>query len=227
GPVVAAHATLTFTAPKVGQLISGDASRCGQLVVRQIGSPVALVEEVGKSTLRWSGPDEFASLSLVRPADSHKGLYGHAVVVGGSRGMAGAAVLAGLGALKAGAGLVTVAVSDVVLPVVAAGQPEYKTGGLPTAGDGGISFERLSSEGLRKITHDRDVLAIGPGLGLQSGTQNFIRQLALSTPLPVILDAGALSAFAGAADELRNRKSQFLALTPHPGEMGRLLGISI
>lgn len=227
GPVVAAHATVTFTAPKLGQLVSRDASHCGQLAVRKIGSPPELADELGASPLRCSGPDEFAELPLVRPADSHKGLYGHAVIVGGSRGMAGAAVLAGLGALKSGAGLVTVAVSDVVLPVVAAGQPEYMTGGLPTDDDGAILLERLGPSGLEKITDDRDVLAIGPGLGLQPGTQEFIRQLALSTSLPVILDAGALSAFDGSAGKLRDRKSQFLAVTPHPGEMGRLLGISI
>ena len=102
GPVLAAHSTVTFTAPKIGQLLSRDAGSCGNLVVRTIGSPATLVEEIAGNRLRWSAPDEFAQLPLIRPADSHKGLYGHAVIVGGSRGMAGAAVLAGLGALKSG-----------------------------------------------------------------------------------------------------------------------------
>ncbi|HXT27390.1 MAG TPA: NAD(P)H-hydrate dehydratase [Candidatus Eisenbacteria bacterium] len=226
GPAVHAHLTVTFTAPKIGQLISRDAGLGGDLLVRDIGSPVELVEEAGKSTLRWAGPEEFRNFPLVRPADSHKGLYGHAAIVAGSPGMAGAAVLAGMGALKAGAGLVTIATSDVVQPVVAAGQPEYMTGALPTKADGSIDAENFGEAELERIIHDRDVLAIGPGLGLQEGTKKFIWTLTQWAAVPVILDAAALSAFAGNGDELRKRKAQFLTITPHPGEMGRLLGVS-
>jgi NAD(P)H-hydrate epimerase len=226
GPAVRAHVTVTFTAPKIGQLISRDAGLCGELVVRQIGSPAELVEELGKRPIRWAGPDEFAGMPLIRPADSHKGLYGHAVIVGGSPGMAGAAVMAGLGALKVGAGLVTVATSDKMQSVVASGQPEYITEGLRTLPDGSIDAEFFTPTELARIIQDRDVLAIGPGLGLQQGTKKFIQALAKFAEMPVILDAGALSAFAGYGDGLRNRKAEFLAVTPHPGEMARLLGCS-
>ena len=224
GPAVRAHLTVTFTAPKIGQLTSRDAGFCGELMVRKIGSPPELVEETGKSAIHWAGPEEFAQLPLVRPADSHKGLYGHAVIVAGSLGMSGAAVLAGTAALKIGAGLVTVATSDVVQPVVAAGQPEYMTGALRTQRDGSIDPEFFAEDELRRIIEDRDVLAIGPGLGLQEGTKKFIRALTNFADMPVILDAGALSAFADEGDELRKRKAEFLAITPHPGEMARLLG---
>ena len=226
GPAVRAHVTVTFTAPKTGQLLSRDAGFCGELMVRQIGSPPELVEELGKGAIRWAGPEEFARLPLVRPADSHKGLYGHAVIVAGSLGMSGAAVLAGMGALKSGAGLVTVVTTDVVQPVVAAGQPEYMTQILPTRDDGSIVAERFDQAALEKITAGKTVLAAGPGLGAFPGTQEFVRALVRSISAPIILDAAALDPFAAEGDMLGVRKARLLAVTPHPGEMGRLLGIS-
>ena len=226
GPVLRAHHTVTFTAPKIGQLISNDASCCGALHVRAIGTPPSLVEEIGKGGLRWAGPEEFAALPLQRPADSHKGLYGHVLVVAGSVGKSGAAVLAGTGALKAGAGLVTIATPDSVQPLVASQQSEYMTEPLPTGADGSIAIENLADAAFSKIIANKTTLAVGPGLGQQPGTQKFIRSLVQSTELPTILDADGLNAFAGHADTLRERKSKFLAITPHPGEMARLLGIS-
>jgi len=226
GPVLRAHHTVTFTAPKIGQLLSNDASCCGSLNVCAIGSPSTLIEELGKGNLRHSGPDEFARLPLVRPADSNKGLYGHILVVAGSSGKSGAAVLAGTGALKAGAGLVTVATPDTVQSVVASNQPEYMTEPLPTHADGSIAIENLADAAFAKIVKGKSVLAVGPGLGQESGTQKFIRTLVKETTLPTILDADGLNAFASNGDELRDRKSQFLAITPHPGEMARLLSIT-
>src|SRR5208337_3356655 len=115
---------------------SPDARCCGQLVVRPIGSPAALVEETGKGSLRWAGPDEFAGLPLVRAAESHKGSYGHVLLVAGSVGKTGAAVLAGQSALRAGAGLVTIATPEPALPIVAASHPEYMTERLPATSAG-------------------------------------------------------------------------------------------
>src|SRR5882762_1447777 len=125
GPFIRAHETVTFTAPKIGQLVSREAACCGQLQVKWIGSPSSLVEETGRGTLRWAGPEEFASLPLVRAADSHKGKFGHVLVVGGSTGKSGAAVLSGYASLTSGAGLTTVASPDSVQPVIAAAHPEY------------------------------------------------------------------------------------------------------
>jgi len=226
GPAVRAHLTVTFTAPKIGQLLSPDAGFCGELLVRQIGSPPELLEQLGQGAVRWAGADEFAKLPLVRPADSHKGLYGHAVIVAGSLGMSGAAILAGTGALKSGAGLVTVRTADVLQSVVAAGQPEYMTAILPTRPDGSIASERLDQAALDQITAGKDVLAVGPGLGPATGTQEFVRRLVRSSGVPTILDAGALDPFAAGGDALASRKTELLAVTPHPGEMGRLLGKS-
>ena len=226
GPVLRAHHTVTFTAPKIGQLTSNEASCCGSLNILAIGTPPTLIDELGKGHIRCAGPDEFAELPLIRPVDSNKGFYGHILVIAGSAGKSGAAVLAGTGALKAGAGLATIATPDVVQSIVASNQPEYMTEPLPTLADDSIAIENLADAAFAKIVKGKTVLAVGPGLGQEPGTQKFIRTLVQSTTLPTILDADGANAFASNGDALRERKSQFLAITPHPGEMARLLGIT-
>jgi len=227
GPVLRAHHTVTFTAPKVGQLVSRDAAAAGELRVVDIGSPAALVEEVGKGLLRWSEPEEFAKLPLVRTTDGHKGLYGHILVVAGSLGKGGAAIMSGSAALFAGAGLVTVATPDVVLPIVAAAHPEYMTESLVATKDGTASKANLADDHFATIEKGKTVLAVGPGLGQDRETQEFIRSIVQKTELPVVLDADGLNAFAGRADDLADRESAFVAITPHPGEMARLLNCSV
>jgi hydroxyethylthiazole kinase-like uncharacterized protein yjeF len=226
GPVLYAHKTVTFTAPKPGQLISRDSAAVGALDVVDIGSPPSLVEEVGRGSLRWLEPQEFANLPLVRTVDSHKGLYGHALVVAGSLGKSGAAVMAGYTALRAGAGLVTVATPDTVLPIVAASHPELMTEPLASTPQGTAALQNLARQRFASIEEGKTVLAMGPGLGQQPETQDFIRKVVTQTSLPLVLDADGLNAFAGNADTLRDRKTKFLAITPHPGEMARLLNAS-
>jgi ADP-dependent NAD(P)H-hydrate dehydratase / NAD(P)H-hydrate epimerase len=226
GPVVRAHLMVTFTAPKIGQLNSPDAACCGQLVVRPIGSPAALVEEIGKSRVRWAGPDEFAGLPLVRAAEAHKGSYGHVLLVAGSVGKTGAAVLAGQAALRGGAGLVTLATPEPALATIAAAQPEYMTEPLPSTASGTIAAEANSLGRFAAALHGKTVLAIGPGVGTHPETQEFVRSAVAHTDLPIVLDADGLNAFAGYVDLLPTRKSAHLVLTPHPGEMARLLGVS-
>jgi len=227
GPVLRAHKTVTFTAPKIGQLISADAACTGALEVRQIGSPAELVEELGKGELRWASAEEFAELPLVRAADSNKGTFGHVLLVAGALGKSGAAVLAGRMAVRGGAGLVTIAMPAVVLAVVAAAQAEYMTVPLQATRAGTVALKNVQGGRWKKIEEGKSVLAIGPGLGTEAQTQQCVRTIVRSTELPVILDADGLNAFDGHADELRQRKSKFLAITPHPGEMARLLGKSI
>jgi len=223
GPVVRADVTVTFTAPKVGQLLAPRADCVGKLVVRDIGTPRELLEDDPTLKLHWLEPGEFLSLPMVRKSDANKGSFGHALIVAGSLGKSGAAVLSGRAALRVGAGLVTVATPEKVLPIVAAGMSEMMTTPLLENDDGTVSLRNLDDDRFVQVARDKSVLAMGPGLSTNPETQQFIRTVLQKLSLPVILDADGLNAFAGQADELRTRKSVFLALTPHPGEMGRLV----
>jgi hydroxyethylthiazole kinase-like uncharacterized protein yjeF len=226
GPVLQAHATVTFTAPKLGQLVSNDAPSCGRLRVREIGSPPELIDEVGKSKVRWIEPGEFQDLPFVRRPDSNKGNFGHVLLVAGSRGKSGAAILAGRAALRAGAGLVTIASPGDILPIVASAQAEFMTEPLLSTKLGAIAVSNLKARRFSSIAENKTLLAIGPGIGRQPETQRFVRSIVQNAAQPVILDADGLNAFAGRAKELSKRNPPYLAVTPHPGEMARLCGIS-
>lgn len=222
GPVLRAHLTVTFTAPKMGQLISRDAANCGELIVRPIGSPEALVEELGRGNLRWAGPEEFADLPLQRSVEGHKGTYGHVLLVAGSVGKTGAAVLCGEAALRGGAGLVTLGVADGALNTIAAAHAEYMTEPLPSGKTGAIALEAWRSGIFAQALTGKTVLGLGPGLGTDEETQEFVRKAVAEVDLPIVLDADGLNAFAGRSEELARRRSPHLILTPHPGEMARL-----
>ena len=224
GPVLRSHLTVTFTAPKIGQLVSSDAGNCGALVVREIGTPAALVEEVGKGKLRWAGPEEFSEMPVQRSAEAHKGSYGHVLLVAGSVGKTGAAVLCGRAALRGGAGLVTVATPEPALATLAAAQAEYMTEALPATVSGTVASVRLG--GFATLLHGMTVLGMGPGLGTHPETQEFVRSVVAHADLPMVVDADGLNAFAGHAENLAVRKSPHLVLTPHPGEMARLCGLT-
>jgi hydroxyethylthiazole kinase-like uncharacterized protein yjeF len=226
GPVLYAHRTVTFTAPKIGQLISRDAACCGQLEVRQIGSPLTLAEEIGQGTARWAEPGEFAAMPLVRPADSNKGTFGHVLLLAGAVGKSGAAILAGRAALRSGAGLVTIATPEPGQPIVAMGEAEFMTEPLAATKSGTLSVRSLTDGTFGELEEGKSVLGVGPGLGTSRQTQEFIRTIVSQTELPVVLDADGLNAFAGDGASLRKRKATFLAVTPHPGEMARLLGVT-
>jgi NAD(P)H-hydrate epimerase len=226
GPVMRAHLTVTFTAPKVGQLIGVDSACCGRLIVREIGSPAALVEEVGKGSLRWAGPEEFERLPLQRAADANKGSYGHVLVVAGAGGKSGAAVMAGKSALRAGAGLVTVATAEPVQPIVAAAHAEYMTEALPAGAAGAVSMEAIRGGRFAEVMARKTVLALGPGLGTQHETKEFVQNVVASAELPVVLDADGLNAFAGRGGQFAGKKTKHLVVTPHPGEMARLVGVA-
>jgi hydroxyethylthiazole kinase-like uncharacterized protein yjeF len=193
--------------------------------VVNIGSPAKLIEETGKGAVRWAGPDEFSGMPLVRAADSHKGTFGHAVIVAGSRGKSGAAVLAGYACLRAGAGLTTMATPDEIQPVVAETHAEYMTEPLLSTKTGGIAAANASSGRMAKLLEDKAVVAIGPGIGTHVETRMVVQQLVREAELPIVLDADGLNCFDNEAYKLAHRKTQFLAITPHPGEMARLLGV--
>jgi ADP-dependent NAD(P)H-hydrate dehydratase / NAD(P)H-hydrate epimerase len=225
GPVISADATVTFTAPKVGQLLSPRAACVGTLVARAIGTPRELLDDDPTLKLHWLEPGEFRTLPMVRKADVNKGSFGHVLIVAGSLGKSGAALLSGRAALRVGAGLVTVATPADVLPIVAAGMPELMTAPLLATEEGTASLRNLDYDRFEQVAQGKSVLAVGPGLSTNDETQQFVRALPRKWSLPLIIDADGLNAFAGRPDELRERKSELLAITPHPGEMARLLGI--
>lgn len=223
GAAIVADYTITFTAPKSGMVDREGGHRVGELIVRQIGSPSELVNEIAKGRLRWSEVAEFASFAVPRRSEGNKGDYGHALIVAGSVGKSGAAVLASWAALRAGAGLVTVATPEPILPIIAAHTPEIMTEPLAATRAGSVSERSLEGGLFAKLLSGKRALAMGPGLTTQDETQNFVRAVVGNRFVPLILDADGLNAFSGRASELKH-SSGMLCVTPHPGEMARLLG---
>ncbi len=226
GAAIMADHTITFSAPKPGLVIGEGSRRAGYIHVRQIGSPPDLVVELGKGNLRWSDADESVFYSLPRHIEGNKGEYGHAVVVAGSVGKSGAAVLASWAALRSGAGLVTVATPDPVLPIIAAQTPEIMTEPLAATLSGSISEKSLEGGLFVGLLKGKRALAIGPGLTTNEETQRFVRAIVGNRSVPIILDADGLNAFSGRASDLR-RSDGYLCVTPHPGEMARLVGCTV
>ena len=225
GGAIVADYTVTFTAPKLGMFQGKASENVGQLIVRDIGSPPELISKVGSGRLHWSEPNEFEQFAVRRKPDGNKGDYGHALIVAGSVGKSGAAVLASWAALRAGAGLVTVATPEPVLPVVAAHTPEIMTEPLAATDAGTISLRSLEDGRFDTILKGKRALAMGPGLTTNEETQKFVRTaIGKRGSVPLILDADGLNAFAGRAAELKGPEG-FIAVTPHPGEMSRLTGL--
>jgi len=216
-----ADAVVTFTAPKLAHL-SGNltGSAAGAIVVAPIGSPEEAI--VSATKLTWAGAAK-AITETPRPADSNKGMYGHVLVVAGGRGKSGAPAMASLAALRAGAGLVTAAVPDSILPTVAAVTPELMTLPLREGGSGEIDPSNLEPEHLRRLTERATVIAMGPGMGPEP--EAFVLGLMAKTRLPLVLDADALNIVAQHLDQL-DGTGRTVVLTPHPGEMARLAGMS-
>ena len=212
GETVHASHTVTFTAPKLCHVLSPACELSGHLHVAAIGSPRELFEQDAAIYLSLSEPGLFAHLFRPRVRDSNKGLYGHALVIGGSRGKSGAAAMAGIGALRAGAGLVTVASTEAALGSIAAHAPEIMT-----------ELLAFDDPARARILERKNVVAIGPGLGQDPQTVQFVRGMVEQTPLPMVVDADGLNALAGHPTRYRWPR----IFTPHPGEMSRLNGRTI
>lgn len=226
GAAIVADHTITFTAPKTGMVAGEGAHRVGTVRVAQIGTPPELVAELGKGSLHWSDAFESAAYSIARRIEGNKGDYGHALVVAGSVGKTGAAVLSSWAGLRVGAGLVTVATPEPALPIIAAHTPEIMTAPLAATRAGTVSEKCLEGGLFAELLKGKRALAIGPGLSTQDETKEFVRKVVAGRSVPIILDADGLNAFAGRAGELKQSEGH-LCVTPHPGEMARLLGCSI
>ncbi|HZF09041.1 MAG TPA: NAD(P)H-hydrate dehydratase [Thermoanaerobaculia bacterium] len=224
GPHVEADLTVTFAAPKIAHVFPPAAGAVGELVVADLGIPPSLVE-AAPGGLHLLDPEELEGLLPERDVDGHKGDYGHALLVAGSPGKAGAAILAARAAVRVGAGLVTVAVPEPLLATVDLGSVESMTLPLPAGPSGQLAAAAVDR--LLAFAQGKSALALGPGLGQETETAEAIRRLVQEADLPLVLDADGLNAFAGRAGEIAGRAAQGreTVLTPHPGEMGRLLGI--
>lgn len=224
-PFARATVTVTFAAPKRGHVLPPACDAVGELVVADIGVPASALAASEPSLFLLEDRDAAGAFPARRP-ESHKGDFGHLLVVAGSLGKTGAAVLAASGALRSGAGLVTVATPASCLPLVAAARAEIMTEPLPEAPGGGLAESGL--ERLLSLARERDAVVIGPGLGQEPVTQALVRAFVRGCPVPLAIDADALNALAAregspsTLDALRRPAST--VLTPHPGEMARLAG---
>ncbi len=219
GPITRADAIVTFTAPRPAHMFSMLTD--GPTYVAGIGSPDEAI--VSSLHLNVITARDISSPLGPRPAESNKGLYGHVLVIGGSVGKAGAAAMAGMAALRAGAGLSTVATPKSVLPTVAGFHPEIMTEALSETECGTIA----TSAGVRlaELIKTMTVVAIGPGISRDPHTSTLVRSLVAGQRVPMVVDADGLNAFEGHTSEL-NGKGRTLVITPHPGEMARLAGCS-
>jgi NAD(P)H-hydrate epimerase len=216
-----ADAVVTFTAPKLahafGQLTSGP------MVVAAIGSPDSAVRSETRLTFAGSSKAKFERR---RDRDGNKGQYGHVLILGGARGKAGAPSMASLACMRVGAGLTTAAVASSILPTVARIAPELMTVELEENADGALTAANASGQRWDALIQKKSVLAIGPGLGQDPTTREFVHQVVAKTQMPLVLDADGLNAFDQSPEKLHGG-SRTLVLTPHPGEMARLLGCTI
>jgi hydroxyethylthiazole kinase-like uncharacterized protein yjeF len=225
GEAVQADLTVTFTAPKAANVLPPSAHYNGELVVANIGSPPALLEAADTQLFLTEAGDAREWLVKTRYLpDSYKNTHGHALVIGGSRSMTGAAVLCGKAAMRSGAGLVTIATPATAQQAIAArALPEIMTASLPETTLGAVSFE--ATEQAMKLAGRASVVAIGPGLSNEDeSTRRFVRELVEKRTTPVVIDADGLNALAPWPNNLRGSRALPLVLTPHAGEMLRLMG---
>jgi len=220
--VVRADAVITFTAPRPAHVFG--ALTHGPIVVSPIGSAEKYVQS--ELQLKVITPPDLRKLLAEREAESNKGSYGHVMVLGGSVGKAGSAAMVGMAALKAGAGLSTIATPKSILPTVAGFYPEVMTEPLEETEVGSISMRAMGYGHIDALVKGKDVLAVGPGISRHKETSEFIRKVVEKFSAPMVLDADGLNAFEGCNEKL-NGKERMLVLTPHPGEMARLTGLTI
>jgi len=224
GPVVKAHLTVTFTAPKPALVLHPAASAAGRVVLAHIGSPAVLTANPDYR-LEWVDDDLVRGVLPRRPRDSHKGHFGHLFVLAGSRGKSGAALMTGLGALRSGAGLVTLLLPESLEKDIIGKVPELMTEFLPRTRRGTLDLS--GEEELLEYLSAAQTVVIGPGMGVDPSTQQLIRNVLRRSPAPIVLDADGLNAFAGRTSELRNEPGNPIVITPHPGEMAGLTNATI
>ncbi len=220
-PGVTADLTLSFGYLKVGQVIEPGVSRSGRIELVDIGIPASAESLLSGPSVQFVEDADVRTRIPKRRSDTHKGTYGHVLVVAGSRGKSGAAALSGLAALRSGAGLVTVATRADALDGVLRHAPELMGVELPA--EGALGLRDLNA--LLEVAEGKDAVVIGPGIARDDDTHTLLGALLEELTCPCVLDADALNSIAGHLELIERAKSE-LVLTPHPGEMARLLGVT-
>jgi hydroxyethylthiazole kinase-like uncharacterized protein yjeF len=222
GTVARADAVVTFTAPRPAHVFGRLTD--GPTLIAPIGSPDEAI--VSSLQLNLIAPHDIAPLIGPRPLAANKGNFGHVLAIGGSVGKAGSVAMAGMAALRTGAGLSTVATPKSVLATVAGFHPEIMTEPLDETDAGTISIRSLEKGAMEALIKGKTLLAVGPGISRNPETSEFVRNLVTKYNPPLVLDADGLTAFEGRATEL-NGKGRKLVITPHPGEMARLVASTV
>ncbi len=220
GAAIRASLTITFGLPKIGHLIPPGLDYVGEVKVIDIGIPKRLVEEEKIPTCLLEKEEIQRWLSIPRNPDTHKGDYGHLLVIAGSVGKTGAAAMACQAALRMGAGLVTLAIPKSLNAIMEAKLTEVMTEPLPETPKQTLSLRAFST--IVRLCENKRAVIIGPGLGTYKETQSLVLKLIRTLALPIILDADGITALTAQPKTLPVA-NRLLVLTPHPGEMAKLV----
>ena len=223
GDCIDASMTVTLAAPKLPLVLPPGEAHAGDVVIADIGIPVDVLDGLDGPHIELLTPEQIRDLVEPRAPDSHKGDFGRVTIIAGSRGKTGAAHLAAMGALRSGAGLVTVATPGSCLPIIASMAAELMTTPLPESREGCVTAAGVDA--ILEMRHD--VIACGPGLGREPAVAGFVRALVERSTVPLVLDADAITVLADDPGVLVGREERDVIITPHPGEMARLIGSSV
>jgi NAD(P)H-hydrate epimerase len=219
GVAIQAEKTVALAYPKLGEVIYPGLIYVGDLAVADIGIDSRAVEEVSPN-IELLEREAVRRLVPTRAPDSHKGTYGHVLVMAGSRGKTGAAILACRAAMRAGAGLVTLAAARSLNDIFATSMVEVMT--EPLQDNGAEEMEPPGDEAWRRLLDRKNSLLFGPGIGVYDATRSALRWLLRNLEMPWVIDADGLTNLVEELDRLRHAKTPPI-LTPHPGEMARLI----
>ena len=223
GDCIDASLTVTLAAPKLPLVLPPGEAYAGDVVIADIGIPHDVIDAVEGPHVELLTPEQLRALVGPRAADSHKGDFGRLTLAAGSMGKTGAAYLAAMGALRSGAGLVTVATPAACLSIVASMGPEFMTVDLPDDGTGMVTAAAVD----RLLEQSHDLIACGPGIGRSAHVAEFVRALLDRATCPLVLDADAITVLADDPGRLSGTEERNVIITPHPGEMARLMGTSV
>lgn len=222
GSCVKAMVTATMAIPKIGLCVYPGADYAGRIEVVDIGIPQQLLES---EKIRWNILESGSIKKTLKPrqANSHKGSFGHVFVLAGSTGKTGAAAFASLGAMSGGAGLVTLGIPKSLNPIMARKLTEVMTMPLPESIPGVFGYEAFDE--IAKFIKDKEVVALGPGLTTHESVRKLVLSIVRQSPIPLVIDADGINCLTGNTAVLKRAKAQ-IVITPHPGEMARLVGMT-